>query len=76
MRRLDLILQWMEDDTEVIHKWEKRTKADDKKHGYGDSQSKRLAKMVAEGLQQLEKKQRDHVTKLHKYGLGPYCTIA
>ena len=75
----------MEDDTGVIqeHKREKLTKKD-KKEGYGDSQSKRLTKTVAEGLQQLETKQyrallRDHVTKLHEYSLGflgPYCAIA
>ena len=74
----------MEDDTGVIqeHKREKLTKKD-KKDGYGDSQSKRLTKMAAEGLQQLETKQyrssmRDHVTKLHEYSLGflgPYYAI-
>ena len=83
--RLDLILQRMEDDTGVIqeHKRLKLTKKD-KKDGYGDSQSKRLTKMAAKGLQQLETKQyrasmRDHVTNLHEYSLGflgPYCAIA
>jgi len=83
--RLDFILQRMGDDTGVIqeHKREKLTKKD-KRDGYGDSQSKRLTKMVAKGLQQLETKQyrasmRDHVTKLHEYSLGflgPYCAIA
>jgi len=83
--RLDLILQRMEDDTGVIHEHKrlKLTKKD-KKDGYGDSQSKRLTKMAAKGLRQLETKQyrasmRDHVTDLHEYSLGflgPYCAIA
>ena len=82
--RLDLILQRMKDDTGVIHEHKrlKLTKKD-KEDGYGDSQSKRLTKMVAKGLRQLETKQyrasmRDHVTDLHEYSLGflgPYCAI-
>jgi hypothetical protein len=82
--RLDLVLQRMGDDTGILHEHKREPfTPQDKKEGYSDLQCKRLTKKAEEALVQLETRQyrasmRDHVTKLHEYGLaflGPYCAI-
>jgi hypothetical protein len=82
--RMDLILQRMGDNTGVIHEHKREPFLPrDKTEGYGASQSQRLTKKAEEALVQLETKQyrasmKDHVTKLHEYGLaflGPYCAV-
>jgi hypothetical protein len=82
--RLDLVLQRMGDNTGVIHEYKREPfTPKDKEGGYGDSQRKRLTKSAKKALVQLEKKGyrasiKDHVTKLHEYGmgfLGPYCAV-
>ena len=81
---MDLILQRIGDDTGVLHEHNRvPLKDQDKKGGYGDSQRQRLTKKAEEALVQLETRQyrasmKDHVTKLHEYGLaflGPYCAV-
>jgi len=81
---MDLIFQRMGDDTGVLHEHKREPlKPRDKQEGYSDSQRKRLTKKAEEALVQLETRQyhasmKDHVTKLHEYGLaflGPYCAV-
>jgi hypothetical protein len=82
--RMDLILQRMGDGTGVIHEHKLVPFTPrDKKQGYSGSQCKRLTKEAEEALVQLETREyrasmKDHVTKLHEYGLaflGPYCAV-
>ena len=82
--RTDLILHRMGNDTRVLHEFKQVPfTPKDKQEHYGDSQHKQLTKNMKEALVQLETRQyctlmKDHVTKLHKYGLaflGPYCVV-
>lgn len=82
---MDLILQRMGDNTGVLHEHKRVPfKSRDKKEGYSASQCKRLTKRAEDALVKLETRQyrasmKDHVTKLHEYGLaflGPYCAVA